>query len=339
MEGDGTIMSGKKRKPRHMIDGVRKKVALKMGKDPLVSKIKQVVSKADSSDIELTEHEVTDILKKVLVSKKENTTVEKVNKVPPALQKIESSQTNKKRDFSTSSNSIPHGAVKSVDQKMNTENRVLVTGIPFEALKNDIEIFFKSYGDVIDVALPLKRGSAHKHMGLAFITYSNRSEVLAALGANGASWPNSQRFIKVVEAEDKKTVIRDTANPLPDMTSVSRPENCYSVYIGNLSPDVTEDILRESFNLCGEITRVNLPKKEGSEDSRGFAHVTFLHEEDTEKAVRLNGTVIGKWKVKVDYAPNKPFVAAAVTTKTRKGDKKWKDKNHRKLSLNSNEKK
>lgn len=309
----------KKRKPRHMIEGVRKKVALKMGKDPLVSKIKEVLNTDVSEDIEMTEGEVSNILEHVLSSK-----LKRDDKAP----EIKTSKMSQKKTNKVTTKSNPPTATDkngnlsvSKDLKTNTENRILVTGIPFEALKDDIELFFRSYGEVKDVTLPLKRGSAHKHMGLAFITYSNRSEVLSALVANGYSWPNSTRFIKVCEAEDKKTVIRETEIALPDMTVVPRPDNCDTIFIGNLSTDVTEDLLREHFTDFGEIKRLNLPRKEEGGDIKGFAHITYETAQDTEKAVRLTGTVIGKWKVKIDYAPNKkPYLASLPPGIGKKGD-------------------
>ncbi|KAJ1722974.1 Nucleolar protein 13 [Coemansia erecta] len=66
----------------------------------------------------------------------------------------------------------------------------------------------------------------------------------------------------------------------------------YSIWIGNLPYTVTKDDIRKFFEPCGgEITRVNLPKKDGK--ICGFAHVDFNSAEPVNLALAYSEQKLG----------------------------------------------
>ena len=57
-----------------------------------------------------------------------------------------------------------------------------------------------------------------------------------------------------------------------------------SIYVGNLSYDVSEDDLKNVFKEYGEVKRVQLPKDRETGKVRGFAFVEMETETQEDKA-------------------------------------------------------
>lgn len=68
----------------------------------------------------------------------------------------------------------------------------------------------------------------------------------------------------------------------PAPTTRERPSGCRTVFVGGLPENITEDIIREVFERCGEITTLRLSKK-------NFCHVRFIYEASVDSAIYLSG--------------------------------------------------
>jgi RNA recognition motif-containing protein len=66
-----------------------------------------------------------------------------------------------------------------------------------------------------------------------------------------------------------------------------------SIYVGNLSYDVTEDNLREVFTEYGNVKRVQLPTDRETGRFRGFAFVEM--ETDTEETAAIEALDGAEW--------------------------------------------
>jgi RNA recognition motif-containing protein len=63
-----------------------------------------------------------------------------------------------------------------------------------------------------------------------------------------------------------------------------------NIYVGNLSPDVSEDELRQSFEAFGQIEVVRIVKDRYSGDSKGFGFVEMPSKDEAQSAIDgLNG--------------------------------------------------
>ncbi|KAG2456991.1 ENOX1 protein, partial [Polypterus senegalus] len=72
-------------------------------------------------------------------------------------------------------------------------------------------------------------------------------------------------------------------NPnLPPPSTRERPPGCKTVFVGGLPENATEEIIREVFNQCGEITAIRKSKK-------NFCHIRFTEEFMVDKAIYLSG--------------------------------------------------
>ncbi|MEM8640469.1 MAG: RNA-binding protein [Cyanobacteria bacterium P01_G01_bin.54] len=76
-----------------------------------------------------------------------------------------------------------------------------------------------------------------------------------------------------------------------------------SIYVGNLSYDVTREDLNEVFGEYGAVRRVSLPTDRQTGRPRGFAFVEFREEGDEEKAIEeLDGAEWMGRSIKVNKA-------------------------------------
>ncbi|KAG7459274.1 ecto-NOX disulfide-thiol exchanger 1 [Solea senegalensis] len=88
---------------------------------------------------------------------------------------------------------------------------------------------------------------------------------------------------------DVKEIIHCTSctlfpqNPnLPPPSTRERPPGCRTVFVGGLPENSTEEIIREVFEQCGEITAIRKSKK-------NFCHIRFNNEFMVDKAIYLSG--------------------------------------------------
>ncbi|KAM4608300.1 ecto-NOX disulfide-thiol exchanger 1 isoform 1-T2 [Polymixia lowei] len=72
-------------------------------------------------------------------------------------------------------------------------------------------------------------------------------------------------------------------NPnLPPPSTRERPPGCKTVFVGGLPENASEEIIREVFDQCGEITAIRKSKK-------NFCHIRFSEEFMIDKALYLSG--------------------------------------------------
>ena len=76
-----------------------------------------------------------------------------------------------------------------------------------------------------------------------------------------------------------------------------------SIYVGNLSYDVTKDDLNDVFKEYGTVTRVHLPSDRETGRPRGFAFVEMETEQEETKAIdALDGAEWMNREMKVNKA-------------------------------------
>ncbi len=91
-----------------------------------------------------------------------------------------------------------------------------------------------------------------------------------------------------------------------------KQEGCTTVFIGNLSWDVDEAAIRETFEGCGEIKEIRFSEDRETGRFKGFGHVEFVDTMSTDKAVALAGQDVAGRPIRVDFAAvkeRKPFNA------------------------------
>jgi len=81
----------------------------------------------------------------------------------------------------------------------------------------------------------------------------------------------------------------------------------HHVYVGDLSPEIDEQALREAFQVFGEISDCKVVKDPQSFKSRGYGFVVFVKKMDAETAISsMNGQWLGRKMIKTRWATRKP---------------------------------
>lgn len=93
--------------------------------------------------------------------------------------------------------------------------------------------------------------------------------------------PTNSMIIKEVITCKSCTLFPPNPNA-PAPTTRERPPGCRTVFVGGLPENVNEDIIREVFERCGEITTLRLSKK-------NFCHIRFVFEASVDSAIYLSG--------------------------------------------------
>lgn len=79
------------------------------------------------------------------------------------------------------------------------------------------------------------------------------------------------------------------------------------VYVGNLSFNTSESILRSTFEAFGTVTSAKIITDRDSGNSKGFAFVEMSSDEEAQSAISgLNGTDLDGRQIKVNEAMDKP---------------------------------
>jgi len=82
-----------------------------------------------------------------------------------------------------------------------------------------------------------------------------------------------------------------------------KPEGCTTVFLGNLSFDIDDTNVHDTFGSCGTIEKIRWVEKEGR--FAGFGFIQFAESDATDKAVALNGNDLLGRAMRVDYAADR----------------------------------
>ena len=76
-----------------------------------------------------------------------------------------------------------------------------------------------------------------------------------------------------------------------------------NIYVGNLSYDATEDLIRSLFEAYGPVDRVSIVTDRDTGQPRGFAFVEMTDDDAASKAMEgLNGTNLGGRNLNINEA-------------------------------------
>ncbi|KAJ1933178.1 Nucleolar protein 12, partial [Linderina pennispora] len=100
-----------------------------------------------------------------------------------------------------------------------------------------------------------------------------------------------------------------------------------SVFIGNLDFEAEEEDLWRHFGTCGSVENVRVVRDATTNLGKGFAYVQFVDRATVDLALKLDGSLLAKRKLRVKRASEKAIKetkranakAAAKTTMARRG--------------------
>ncbi|EMG47782.1 putative RNA binding protein [Candida maltosa Xu316] len=101
-----------------------------------------------------------------------------------------------------------------------------------------------------------------------------------------------------------------SSKPTSTSTTPGWNPNHFRLFVGNLGPDVDDELLRTSFGKFASMSQAHVPIDHKTNENKGFGFVAFSKSEDYLKAFQeMNGKYIGQKPVQLkraeSTAPNK----------------------------------
>ncbi|KAF1944679.1 RNA-binding domain-containing protein [Clathrospora elynae] len=165
--------------------------------------------------------------------------------------------------------------------------------------ENFVRSIWYNMGETVNVKMIRDKFSGNA--GYCFVDFASADAAAKALGLNGTLIPNSNRPFKLNWA---------SGGGLADRSRDERgPE--FSIFVGDLGPEVTEFVLVQLFQNKYQSTKsAKIMSDPISGMSRGYGFVRFASEEDQQKALtEMQGV----------YCGNRPMRISTATPKNKSG--------------------
>lgn len=181
----------------------------------------------------------------------------------------------------------------STKAKREKKFGVWVGNLAFDTVKEDITRFIVaktkendeesqiSEKDILRINMPLAKndGKKMRNKGFAYVDFKTEKQMEAAIALSESALNGRNLLIKNANSYEG----RPDKN---DLVAASKNPPSRILFVGNLSFDTTEDLLRKHFQHCGEIVRIRMATFEDSGKCKGFAFVDFKDETGATNALK-----------------------------------------------------
>ncbi|NXD79763.1 RBM34 protein, partial [Halcyon senegalensis] len=193
---------------------------------------------------------------------------------------------------------------KVIDETVNRRT-VFVGNLPVNCTVQVLKSHFKEYGqiqsirfrslvpaeDTLSKKLAAIKRKVHPNAKFinAYIVFKEECDAIKALNKNGTEIASGFHIRVDIASE------------------TSSHDNKRSVFLGNLSYDITDDAVREHFSVCGGVVAVRVVRDKNTGLGKGFGYVLFENTDAVHLALKLNESNLmgrrirvkrcgGKWK-------------------------------------------
>ncbi|XP_049687467.1 RNA-binding protein 34 [Accipiter gentilis] len=192
---------------------------------------------------------------------------------------------------------------KKVTDEMVNRRTVFVGNLPVNCTVQALKSLFKEYGQIKSIRfrslVPAedtlsKKLAAIKHkvhpnakFVNAYVVFKEECDAIKALNENG-------------------TEIASGFHIRVDIASKNNShDNKRSVFLGNLSYDISDDAVREHFSVCGGVVAVRIVRDRKTGLGKGFGYILFENTDAVHLALKLNETVLMGRKIRVKRCGDK----------------------------------
>lgn len=184
-----------------------------------------------------------------------------------------------------------------VKKKKKDENKygVWIGNLSFDTTKDDLVRFFiaktkdkedersrVTEQDITRLSMPrvaAKNSNAMKNKGFCYMFFKNVEQMKAVLELSESHLNGRNMLIKDSENYSGRP-------DKDDLVAMSKNPPSRILFVGNLSFDVTDDLLRKHFQHCGDIVKIRMATFEDSGKCKGFAFIDFKNEEGSTNALK-----------------------------------------------------
>lgn len=193
------------------------------------------------------------------------------------------------KDGEGEDNKSSNGQKPKKDKKFG----VWIGNLSFDTSKEDLCRFFVAKtkeldescrieeSDIVRVNLPLAQndGKQIKNKGFAHMNFKTQEQMNAVVALSESHLNGRNLLIKDSSSFDG----RPDKN---DLISMSKNPPSRILFVGNLSFDTTDELLKKHFQHCGDIVKIRMATFQDTGKCKGFAFVDFKDEEGPTNALK-----------------------------------------------------
>jgi len=176
---------------------------------------------------------------------------------------------------------------------------------------------FQPFGTISDARVMWDQNTGRSR-GYGFVAFRDKADAERAMTGMNGEWLGSRAIRcnwanQKVSAGNAISVVPGSLNSGLNYDAIAAQSSVMNttVYVGNLSPEVSEDVLISIFNIYGPIEEVRIQK------DKGFAFVKFAnHDQATRAIIAVHGSVIGTRPVKCSWGKERNGASTGTPTVT-----------------------
>jgi nucleolin len=198
------------------------------------------------------------------------------------------------------------GASQSYVSDDETAREIYISNAAFSSTKESFTQFFSDIknGEVESITIPTQYQSG-KPKGFAFVRFTTVEARDQALTKNGEELDGRALGIRENKGRAERAPRPDYGGRREQRASElsDKPQQCTTIFVGNLPWATDEDELKGLFEDCGEVVNARIVRQSWTQRSRGFGYVEFAQEASVDTAVQKQITVDNR-ELRLDYAEN-----------------------------------
>jgi nucleolin len=162
--------------------------------------------------------------------------------------------------------------------------------------------FFKDCGELVDIFW-LEDKESGKFKGCGFITFDTLEGAKKAYETKkGLELEGRDITIDYAKARPGGNNRTPKKSPFANKKLSARPDNCTTVFCGNLSFDIDDDKMYEFAKDSGEIKAIRWLTDKNSGDFKGCGFVEFYDSDSVDNFVKKNGEQLLGREIRIDYS-------------------------------------
>ncbi|KAJ7327192.1 hypothetical protein JRQ81_016951 [Phrynocephalus forsythii] len=164
-------------------------------------------------------------------------------------------------------------------------SKMFIGGLSWDTSKKDLTEYLSRFGEVVDCTIKTDPVTGRSR-GFGFVLFKDAASV--------------EKVLELKEHKlDGKLIDPKRAKALKGKEPPKK------VFVGGLSPDTSEEQIKEYFGGFGEIENIELPMDTKTNERRGFCFITYSDEEPVKKLLESRYHQIGSGKCEIKVAQPK----------------------------------